>query len=130
MCLSSLNRSIYAAFRHILPYSAPLCKALHYSKTGVPWQMKSIFIIVLFLLVLPGNALFCEGFRRVVVCSEITECGNSEQDLVNYYYLLVVKLVVKENFLLLRKNWAQSFILAPTLLNIIPIHILDVLSKV
>lgn len=98
--------------------------------TLLPWQMKSTFIIALFLLVLPGNALFCEGFRRVVVCSEITECGNSEQDLVNYYYLLVVKLVVKENFLLLRKNWAQSFILAPTLLNIIPIHILDVLSKV
>lgn len=130
MCLSSLNRSNPKAFRHIMPYSAPLCKALHYSKTGLPWQMKRTFIIVLFLLNLPGNALFCEGFRRVVVCSEITECGNSEQDLVNYYYLLVVKLVVKENFLLLRKNWAQSFILAPTLLNIIPIHILDVLSKV
>ena len=26
----------------------------------LPWQMKSIFIIVLFLLNLPGNALFCE----------------------------------------------------------------------
>nr|DAW15420.1 MAG TPA: Toxin Ibs, type I toxin-antitoxin system [Bacteriophage sp.] len=25
--------------------------------------MKSIFIIVLFLLVLPRNALFCKGFR-------------------------------------------------------------------
>ena len=28
----------------------------------LPWQMKRTFIIVLFLLVLPGNALFCEGF--------------------------------------------------------------------
>ena len=29
----------------------------------LPWQMNSTFIIVLFLLVLPGNALFCKGFR-------------------------------------------------------------------
>ena len=28
----------------------------------LPWQMKSTFIIVLFLLVLPRNALFCKGF--------------------------------------------------------------------
>ena len=28
----------------------------------VPWQMNSIFIIVLVLLVLTGNALFCKGF--------------------------------------------------------------------
>ena len=34
---------------------------------ALPWQMKSTFIIVLFLLVLPRNALFCEGFR--VSCS-------------------------------------------------------------
>ena len=45
MCLSSRNRSICKAFRHIMPYSAPLCKVLHYSKTGVPWQMKSTSII-------------------------------------------------------------------------------------
>lgn len=57
MCLSSRKRSICKAFRHIMPYSAPLCKVLHYSKTGVPWQTKSIFIIVLFLLKLPRNAL-------------------------------------------------------------------------
>lgn len=29
----------------------------------LPWQMKSTLIIILFLLVLPRNALFCEGFR-------------------------------------------------------------------
>ena len=63
MCLSSRNRSICKASRHIMPYSAPLCKTLHYSKTGVPWQIKSTFIIVINLLFLPGNALFCEGFR-------------------------------------------------------------------
>ena len=28
----------------------------------MPWQMKSIFIIVLFLLVLPRNAPFCKDF--------------------------------------------------------------------
>lgn len=34
----------------------------------VPWQMKSIFIIVLFLLELPRNALVCKGFRGFVKC--------------------------------------------------------------
>ncbi len=48
-----------------MPYSAPLCKALHYSKTGVPWQMNNIFIIVLFLLVLPRSALFLQGFLGI-----------------------------------------------------------------
>ena len=61
MSLSSLNRSNSKAFRHIMPYSAPVCEGMHYHKTGVPWQMKSTLIIVLFLLVLPRNALFCEG---------------------------------------------------------------------
>ena len=53
MCLSSLNRSIYAVSRHILPCVAPLCKALHYSKTGVPWQMKSILSLFCFSLICP-----------------------------------------------------------------------------
>ena len=34
----------------------------------LPWQMNSTFIIVLFLLDLPRNALFCKGFRRFVKC--------------------------------------------------------------
>ena len=29
----------------------------------LPWQTNNIFIIVLFLLVLPRNALLCKGFR-------------------------------------------------------------------
>ncbi len=33
-----------------------------------------------------------------VVCSEITDCGKSEQNLVSCYYLLVVKLVVKRGW--------------------------------
>ena len=63
MSLSSRNRSISKAFRHILPRVAPVCEGMHYHKTGVPWHTKSTFIIVLFLLVLPQNALFCKGFR-------------------------------------------------------------------
>nr|DAX08675.1 MAG TPA: hypothetical protein [Bacteriophage sp.] len=53
MCLSSLNRSNSKAFRHILPCVAPLYKALHYSKTGVPWQTNKTFIIVLIYSFLP-----------------------------------------------------------------------------
>lgn len=68
MSLSSRKRSIFNAFRHILPCVAPLCEDMHYHKTGVPWQMKSTLIIVLFLLVLPRNALFCKGFRGFVKC--------------------------------------------------------------
>ena len=39
-----------------------------------------------------------------VVCSEITDCGESEQNPASCYYLLVVKLVVKWKMLLLRIN--------------------------
>lgn len=63
MSLSSRNRSNSNTFCHIMPYSAPVCESMHYHKTGVPWQMKSTLIIVLFLLVLPRNALFCKGFQ-------------------------------------------------------------------
>ena len=63
MCLSSRNRSNSKAFRHILPCIAPVCEGMHYHKTGVPWHTNSIFIIVLFLLVLPRNALFCKSSR-------------------------------------------------------------------
>ena len=115
MSLSSLNRSNSMAFRHIMPYSAPVCEGMHYHKTGVPWQMKRIatgvsciFIIVLFLLELPRNALprlssrsrqsqnarlckhighfarcfayFARDFGVIVICSEITDCGKSEQN--------------------------------------------------
>nr|DAP89946.1 MAG TPA: hypothetical protein [Caudoviricetes sp.] len=46
MSLSSQNRSNSKVFRHILPRVAPLCEGMTYSKTGVPWQMNNIFIIV------------------------------------------------------------------------------------
>ena len=44
LCLSSRNRSNSKAFRHILPYSAPVCEGMLYHKTGVPWQINSTFI--------------------------------------------------------------------------------------
>lgn len=52
MRLSSRNRSNSKASRHILPCVAPVCEDMHYHKTGVPWQMNKIFIIVFLLLIL------------------------------------------------------------------------------
>ncbi len=46
MCLSSRKRSNFKAFRRISPQYAPVHEGLNYSKTGVPWQMNNIFIIV------------------------------------------------------------------------------------
>nr|DAX08686.1 MAG TPA: hypothetical protein [Bacteriophage sp.] len=45
---------------------------------------------------------YAKDFGDFVVCSEITDCGKSEQNRACCYYLLVVKLVVKGKFLLLR----------------------------
>lgn len=50
MSLSSRKRSIFNAFRHILPCVAPLCEDMHYHKTGVPWQIKSTFIMQFYFL--------------------------------------------------------------------------------
>lgn len=52
-----------------IPFSFPKSldfKPLQTKVRILPWQMKSIFIIVLFLLDSPRNALFCEGFRGFV----------------------------------------------------------------
>ena len=48
-----------------IPFSFPKSldfKPLQTKVRILPWQMKSTLIIVLFLLVLPRNALFCKGF--------------------------------------------------------------------
>ena len=58
MCLSSPNRSIYAVSRHIMSYSAQLCKVLHYSKTGVPWQINKILIFLIFPVFSGFSSLF------------------------------------------------------------------------
>ena len=68
----------------------------------LPWQMKRTFIIVLFLLVLPGMPCFARGSGVIVTCSEITDCDKSEQNPASCYYLVVVKLVVKGKSLLLK----------------------------
>ena len=59
MSLSSRNRSISKTFRHILPCVVPVCKGMHYHKTGVPWQMNNILIINFSYLKMPCNAEFC-----------------------------------------------------------------------
>ena len=63
MCLSSPNRSNSKAFRHIMPYSAPLCKGMIYSKTGLPWQMNNTRIIYFLLLTYLGLSRFFLIFR-------------------------------------------------------------------
>ena len=64
--------------------------------------MKSIFIILLFLLELLRNALFCKEFRGFVKCVFCWHLGKTGQDGASYYYLLVVRLVVNIESLLLR----------------------------
>lgn len=61
MSLSSLNRSNSKTFRHIMPYSAPVCEGMHYHKTGVPWQMNKTLIINFSCSEMPCIALFCKG---------------------------------------------------------------------
>ena len=58
MSLSSLNRSNSKAFRHIMPYSAPVCEGMHYHKTGVPWQMNNILIFLIFPVFSGFSSLF------------------------------------------------------------------------
>ena len=67
MCLSSRNRSISKAFRHILPCVAPVCEGMHYHITGVPWQMNNTFIIV------ASHLTYADFSEYVVRCSEIMD---------------------------------------------------------
>ena len=66
---------------------------------GIQIVLLSLFCFSLFC---PGMPCFARGSGVMVKCSEITDCGKSEQNWARCYYLLVVKLVVKETFLLLR----------------------------
>ena len=47
-------------------------------------------------------AYFARFSGDFLLCSEMCECGKSEQALASYYYRLVVKLVVEGKGLLLR----------------------------
>ena len=60
--------------------------------------MNSTFIIVLFLLDLPRNALSCKEFRGFVKCVFFWHPGKMGQNGASCYGLLVVKLVVKWNW--------------------------------
>lgn len=54
-----------------IPFSFPKSldfKPLQTKVRILPWQTNSTFIIVLFLLDLSRNALFCKGFRGFVKC--------------------------------------------------------------
>ena len=68
----------------------------------VSWLSKISFFQTSISLFCPGMPCYAKDFGDFVVCSEITDCGKSEQNPASCYYLLVVKLVIKRNFLLLR----------------------------
>ena len=85
-----------------MPCVAPVCEGMHYHKTGVPWQMKSIFIIVLFLLDLPRNALVCKGFRRFVKCVILLASWQNRARWSKLLRAVSSKIGSKRKFLLLR----------------------------
>ena len=95
MCLSSPNRSNSKACRHIMPYSAPLCKALHYSKTGVPWQIKSTRILMFSPPKKPYFAVICRVLPLSKMYKVLLQChmtlnfstylGISRQNKANRY---------------------------------------------
>ena len=68
----------------------------------VSWLSKISFFQTSISLFCPEMPCYAKDFGDFVVFSEITDCGKSEQNPASCYYLLVVKLVVKRNFLLLR----------------------------
>lgn len=74
--LSSLNRSNSNALRHILPHFSPFCEGLHYSTTDLPWQIKSIFIILNISFHKPLNldiSGFLALFFNFVFCPYLTQ---------------------------------------------------------
>ena len=92
-------------------------ETFHSEQKILPWQMKRIatgvsciFIIVLFLLVLPRNAPFCEGFQGFVNVYFCCTLGKIGQDGASCCYLLVVKLAVTGKFLLLRIIFQKQFV--------------------
>ena len=99
-CRRGINFKIICQVRFRARWVNTLCAIV--LRQMLPWQMNSTLIIVYFSLFCPKIPCFARvsGFR--VVYSEITDCGKSEQNPASCYYLLVVKLVVKGKFLLLR----------------------------
>ena len=82
MSLSSRKRSIFNAFRHILPCVAPLCEDMHYHKTGVPWQMNNTLIIIFCLLkclVLPYFTHFFGFLQELQFSGNCSKSGKTRQ---------------------------------------------------
>ena len=52
---------------------------MHYHKTGVPWQMKSTFIIVTFLLELPGMPCFARVSGVIVNALKLQIVANQSR---------------------------------------------------
>ena len=63
---------------------------------------KVLLSLFYFSLFCPGMPCFARDSGVMVKCSEITDYGKSEQTPASCYYLLVVKLVVKGKWLLLK----------------------------
>ena len=74
----------------------------------LPWQIKSTLIIVLFLLVLPRNAMFARDFGDLWNVCIGWHLGKIGQDGASCCGLLVVKLVVKRD-LVTTKQFLLSF---------------------
>ena len=70
MSLSSINRSNFNTFCHIMPYSAPVCEGMHYHKTGVPWQTNNILIFPIFPLFSGFSSLFTFLYQQPYVKNE------------------------------------------------------------
>ena len=69
--LHSLIRSITVVCHcytyHDIPTQCPLKPWFYWLPIVLPWQINKTFIIVMFFLDLPGNALFCKEFRGFFV---------------------------------------------------------------
>ena len=70
MSLSSINRSNFNTFCHIMPYSAPVCEGMHYHKTEVPWQTNNILIFSIFPLFSGFSSLFTFLYQQPYVKNE------------------------------------------------------------
>lgn len=80
-----------------------LCKLIQFLMVALSVTVHKALILLVFLNHPYQSLAFARVFGCFMSYSEMTEySGKSEQSLANYYYLLVVNLVVKENCLLLR----------------------------
>ena len=74
MCLSSRNSSIYKTFHHIMPYYAQVYKDMIYSKTGVPWQIKSTRILMFSPPKKPYFAVICHVLPLSKMYKVLLQC--------------------------------------------------------